>query len=160
MMRLFIAFLLVTGSSIVMADDNPFTDGKADQPAATNRVFPPTVLGTIPRVIDNAEDLDGAVNSLVVVRGRISTGKIRRVLGVEVVVNDKLEPGKEVFAVGILRKFENMAGPPNVARASNGARVRFVLYSDLQGKISEAFILNDQPIREPSSSRQPSDAPE
>jgi len=126
--------------------DDPFLEATTvRQPLTTH--FPPSVLGTTPTIVDNAGKLDEFINQLVTIKGPISGGKIPRILGVEVARADDLAvpKGEEWFAVGILRSFDPTQKPvPRGLAIDSLSAKRYVLYTDLQGKIAVSVRLRTE----------------
>ena len=117
--------------------------GCAAKPGVTpsaDSEFVPRVLG-MPVPIVRGGQLDQYVGRLVAVRGVPGQSKVVRLSGVEVRCPDELR-GREAYAVGILSKWVvteadveqmNAQGLPH-----DGPGSKYVLYSDLSGKLAEA----------------------
>lgn len=130
------------GSLCTMAvADDPFEKSAHTNEDGFLKTFPPKVLGFAPDVVTSRDKLDNYVNKLVVVRGKLSSGKIRKILGVEVKADEAFEGSSDVFAVGLLRKFSASVSSPVVSTADWKGEARYILYEDLKGSVAKAYLV-------------------
>jgi hypothetical protein len=122
----------------------------AESPLAENATKPSSktttnVLGLDVPIV-GARELDKHVGGLIAVAGTPSRTKIARISDVEVQCPHELR-GRPSVAVGILGRWvvtEQQAVEMNrKGLAHDGPGVKYILYADLQGKISEARPVNE-----------------
>jgi hypothetical protein len=90
-------------------------------------------------VVTSFKELDKCLGRVVALRGVVSEGnKIPYLLGVQINCDDELR-GKEVYALGILKKFEVKEVDP--LTANSGPGIKYNLYYDLNGELAKARAL-------------------